>query len=90
MRSFRGYSAISVWFKRSRDVFAGYRVVYAREFRAKAMRSLCAGAANSLTIVPVRAWVVSDLIGNPEDSFSYDAAHFNSEMYRTTDMLRFL
>lgn len=53
MRSFRGYSAISVWFKRSRDVFAGYRVVYAREFRAKAMQSPCAGAANSLTILTV-------------------------------------
>ena len=31
-------------------------------------------------IAVLTAWVVSDLIGNPEDSFSYDAAHFNSEM----------
>ena len=25
---------------------------------------------------------MSDLIGNPEDIFSHDAAHFNSEMQR--------
>ena len=33
---------------------------------------------------------MSDLIGNPVDAFSYDAAHFNSEMKRATGILQML
>ena len=78
MRSFRGYSAISVWFKRSRDVFTGYCVVYAREFRAKAMQSPCAGVANSLTIVTVSIIanrVASNLLETLTNDFAVNKTH---------------
>ena len=30
----------------------------------------------------LKAWFVSDMVGNPDDLFSYDAAHFCSFFFR--------